>query len=143
VKNPWFVLVVPALAVAAARGAHDPAQAPAPSVKTIELPPDNAMATLKPGPGLDIVESNCVTCHSTDYIVRQPGGDAKHWEPEIRKMMTVYGAEISDSDVQAIVNYLGTEYGAPAVAKPGEAQKLRASPPPPTPKHTMKATERK
>jgi hypothetical protein len=101
------------------------------------------MGTLKPGPGLDVVESNCAKCHSTDYIVRQPGGDAKHWEPEVRKMITVYSAQISDSAVQTIVNYLGTEYGAPPIAEPGEAQKLRASQPAPAPKPTSKATEPK
>jgi len=90
--------------------------------RTIKLPPDNARGTLKPGAGLDVVQSNCATCHSTDYIVRQPGGDAKHWEPEIRKMMMVYGAQISDSDVETIANYLGTEYGTPPVTEPGEAQ---------------------
>lgn len=140
-KKSWLVLVVPALALAGSRGAHDAAQASMPSAKTIELPPDNAMATLKPGPGLDAVKSNCAICHSTDYIVRQPGGDAKHWEPEVRKMMTVYGAQISDSDVQTIANYLGTEYRDPPVAESEEPRKPRASQPSPTPKHTSKATE--
>lgn len=88
------------------------AQAATSSVKKIDLPPDNAMATLKPGAGVETVQSDCMICHSTDYIVRQPGGDAKHWEPEVRKMITVYGAPISDTDVQTVVNYLATAYGA-------------------------------
>ena len=88
------------------------AQATAPSVKKIELPADNAMARLKPGPGLETVQNDCMICHSTDYIVRQPGGDAKHWEPEVRKMITVFGAPIPEADVQTIVNYLAIAYGA-------------------------------
>ena len=73
------------------------------------------MATLKPGAGVDVVKNDCKICHSTDYIVLQPGGDAKHWEPEVRKMITVYGAPIPASDVQTIVSYLASAYpGEPA-----------------------------
>lgn len=92
------------------------AQTPAPSVKKIVLPPDNAMAKLKPGAGVEVVERNCTICHSTDYIVRQPGGDAAHWEPEVRKMIKVYGAPVSEADVQTIVAYLAAQYGS---APPG------------------------
>jgi hypothetical protein len=29
-------------------------------------------ATLKPGPNLDVVKSNCTGCHSADYVSTQP-----------------------------------------------------------------------
>jgi sulfite dehydrogenase (cytochrome) subunit B len=70
------------------------------------------MAALKPGPGVETVRNNCSVCHSTDYIVRQPGGDARHWEPEVRKMIAIYGAQLSEADVQVISTYLGTQYGS-------------------------------
>ena len=79
------------------------------------------MAKLKPGPGVETVQNDCMICHSTDYIVRQPGGDAKHWEPEVRKMITVYGAPISEADVQTIVNYLATTYRAETANPPSPA----------------------
>lgn len=79
--------------------------------RAIKLPDDNAMATLKPGPGVDVSTANCAICHSTDYIVRQPGNDAKHWEAEVRKMVTVFGAPIGDEDVKVIVDYLSSAYG--------------------------------
>lgn len=82
--------------------------------KTIKLPEDSAMANLKPGPGVEVVRNECGICHSTDYIVRQPGGDAKHWEPEVTKMIKVYGAPISEADAKTIVSYLATAYGAEA-----------------------------
>ena len=41
--------------------------------KSIKLPDDDAMAQLKPGPNVEVVRNNCSVCHSTDYIVRQPG----------------------------------------------------------------------
>jgi sulfite dehydrogenase (cytochrome) subunit B len=79
--------------------------------KSIKLPDDNAMAQLKPGPNVGVVRTNCIACHSTDYIVRQPGSDAKKWDGEVQKMIKVYGAPITDADAKAIVEYLATAYG--------------------------------
>ncbi len=140
-KTSWLVLAILALAVAGAGGTHNAAQVPPSSLKSIELPPDNAVATLKPGPGLDVVESNCAICHSTDYIVRQPGGDAKHWEPEVRKMIAVYGVQLSEPDVQTIVNYLGTEYSAAPVAATPEAPKSSTRQTSPALRNSSKATD--
>jgi sulfite dehydrogenase (cytochrome) subunit B len=79
--------------------------------KSITLPGDNAMAELRPGPGAEVVRANCVACHSTDYIVRQPGSDAKKWEAEVKKMIAVFGAPISEGDAKVIVDYLSSGYG--------------------------------
>src|SRR5690348_1104617 len=79
--------------------------------KAIKLPPDSPMAELKPGEGVEATRKNCVACHSTDYIVRQPGRDSQQWQAEIAKMITVYGARISESESKAIVNYLASAYG--------------------------------
>jgi mono/diheme cytochrome c family protein len=96
---PFAVLVLVPLAVWAA------------DQKTITLPPDNAMATLAPGPGMEVARANCGICHSTDYIVRQPRGDAKQWGPEVAKMIKVFGAPISPENEKTIVEYLATAYG--------------------------------
>jgi mono/diheme cytochrome c family protein len=82
-----------------------------PQVRSIELPADNAMAELKPGPGVEVVRANCIACHSTDYIVRQPRSDAKRWEGEVKKMSSVYGAPVSEADAKVIVAYLAAVYG--------------------------------
>ena len=82
-----------------------------PQVRSIELPGDNAMAKLKPGPGVEVVRANCVACHSTDYIARQPHSDAKRWEGEVKKMISVYGAPIGEADAKVIVEYLAAAYG--------------------------------
>ena len=88
-----------------------------PQVRSIELPPDNAIAELRPGPGVEVVRANCIACHSTDYIVRQPRSDAKHWEGEVKKMISVYGVPIGEADAKVIVEYLAAVYGpAPANA---------------------------
>ncbi len=84
--------------------------------KSIDLPSDHRMGELKPGPGVEKARANCVACHSTDYIVRQPGSDEKRWEQEVRKMIEVFGAPISEPDAREIVQYLATVYGpTPAV----------------------------
>ena len=129
-RKAWIGLFLLGVAMAGtpARGALA-GQTPASATKTIALPPDNPMATLKPGSGVEVVRRNCTGCHSTDYIVRQPGGDAKHWEPELKKMMAVYGAPISDADVQTIVSYLGTEYAS----SPANKQSAKDKSPQPRP----------
>jgi cytochrome c5 len=81
-KSRLIIAGALALAMAGAGGLTTRAQAPPSSSKTIELPPDNPIGTLKAGSGVEVVRSNCASCHSTDYIVRQPGGNAKHWEPQ-------------------------------------------------------------
>ncbi len=93
-----------------------------PQVRSIELPADNAMAELKPGPGVGVVRAQCVACHSTDYIVRQPRSDAKRWESEVKKMISVYGAPIGDADAKVIVEYLAAAYG-PAQANATKEKK--------------------
>jgi len=79
--------------------------------KSIRLPEDNPMAQLKPGPGAEATHDHCFICHSTDYIVRQPRLDAKHWQAEVNKMIKVFGAPISESDAKAIADYLAKNYG--------------------------------
>jgi sulfite dehydrogenase (cytochrome) subunit B len=69
--------------------------------------------TLKPGPGLDKVQTNCSTCHSLDYIqMNSPFLNAAGWNAEVTKMIKVMGAPIDDADAKAIVDYLAKNYGA-------------------------------
>lgn len=89
-----------------------------PSEKSITLPPDNPVSELKPGPGVEKARANCIPCHSTDYIVRQPGRDAKQWEAEVKKMVTVFGAPINEGDAKVIVEYLAAVYGPPSKGPP-------------------------
>jgi sulfite dehydrogenase (cytochrome) subunit B len=69
--------------------------------------------TLKPGPGLDKVQTNCSTCHSLDYIpMNSPFLNAAGWNAEVTKMIKAMGAPIDDADAKAIVDYLAKNYGA-------------------------------
>ncbi len=76
---------------------------------TYVLPDETA--TFKPGPGVDLAQQNCATCHSTDYINYQPPKKGlEFWTGEVNKMIKVYGAPIEDKDVKPIAEYLAATY---------------------------------
>ena len=79
--------------------------------KSITLPPDDSHARLKPGPGSDLAQTQCQLCHSTDYVVMQPRGDAKQWDAVVTKMRKVFGAPLEDADAKAMTEYLSSAYG--------------------------------
>lgn len=79
--------------------------------KRITLPPDHAYGHLTPAPGRDVTQTQCQFCHSTDYIVMQPRGDAKQWEGVVTKMIKVFGAPLSEADARTITEYLARAYG--------------------------------
>ncbi|HYB70484.1 MAG TPA: cytochrome c [Candidatus Bathyarchaeia archaeon] len=81
--------------------------------KQITLPPDHEYGRLQDGPGQDTAQTQCQSCHSTDYIVRQPPGEARQWEAVVTKMIKVFGAPISETDTRAITDYLARTYGRP------------------------------
>jgi mono/diheme cytochrome c family protein len=68
---------------------------------------------LMPGPGVEKVEANCAACHSLDYIqMNSPFLSAAQWEAEVKKMINVMGASISEADAKTILEYLKTNYGS-------------------------------
>ena len=76
-----------------------------------ELPADTSQ--FKPGPNLEVVQGNCGSCHSADYVLTQPIGPKfkkDFWQAEVTKMIKVYGASIDDADVGKIVEYLTATY---------------------------------
>ena len=78
---------------------------------TYTLPEDKA--AFKPGPNLEVVQGNCGSCHSADYVLTQPQGPKfkkDFWEAEVTKMINVYGAPIDPADVPKIVDYLAATH---------------------------------
>jgi mono/diheme cytochrome c family protein len=73
---------------------------------------DESSVRLKDSPGRELVEANCIMCHSLDYIqMNSPFLDRKGWEASVNKMVKVMGAPIGEADARAIVEYLATHYG--------------------------------
>jgi len=67
---------------------------------------------LKPGPGLDKVESNCSGCHSLDYVPMNSAFlNAAGWDAEVAKMINAFGAPIDQADAKVIADYLKSNYG--------------------------------
>ena len=58
------------------------------------------------GPGAEVVNDNCLTCHSAGMVLNQPTMPAAAWRAEAEKMIHIYKAPIDENDVAAIVGYL-------------------------------------
>jgi mono/diheme cytochrome c family protein len=74
-----------------------------------ELPLDQPQ--LKPGPGMEVVATNCQICHSSDYISTQPPLNRATWSATIQKMREKYGAQVPTNQIEQIVDYLVATYG--------------------------------
>ena len=67
---------------------------------------------LKDGPGRELVQANCVMCHSLDYIqMNSVFLDREGWQKSVDKMIKVMGAPVRPEDVPPIVDYLVAAYG--------------------------------
>src|SRR6266481_6022422 len=73
-------------------------------VHAIVMPHDEPV--FPPGPGRDEFVTACVVCHSPRYITMQPPFSRTTWLSEVKKMMDVYGAHISDEQALKITDYL-------------------------------------
>ena len=78
---------------------------------SITLPPETG--AYKMGAGVEVVQANCLMCHSTEYVSSQPPMPRKFWEANVKKMKEKFGAPIQDAQVAAIVEYLAATYGVP------------------------------
>ncbi len=73
---------------------------------------DESKVMLKDGNNKDLVQANCVMCHSLDYIqLNSVFQDRKGWEATVNKMIKAMGAPIAQDDVPKIVDYLTQNYG--------------------------------
>jgi mono/diheme cytochrome c family protein len=73
---------------------------------------DGSQVKLKDGESKQLVQANCVACHSLDYIpMNSPFLDRKGWEATVNKMVKVMGAPIPSEELPAIVDYLAKNYG--------------------------------
>jgi len=80
--------------------------------KTIQLPTDGAQ--LKPSslPGYAKAQTNCVACHSAEYMLYQPPSAPRpYWDAMVKRMKAVFKAPLDDADMPDIVDYLTKTYG--------------------------------
>jgi cytochrome c5 len=74
---------------------------------------DEFSIKLKPGPGVEVTQSQCSACHSLDYIqMNSPFPKRAVWEAEVNKMIGAFGATIPPDEAKAIIDYLAKNYGS-------------------------------
>ena len=81
------------------------------AAERFELPPETA--TFTPGPGVEAAKAQCLLCHSADYVSTQPRLPRAFWKANVQKMKEKFGAPIPADQVDILVEYLATTYGAP------------------------------
>jgi cytochrome c553 len=78
---------------------------------SIELPAETG--TYKDAEGVQLAQTFCITCHSTEYVAVQPPMPAKFWTAEVLKMREKYAAPVPAEMDAKLVEYLVKAYGVP------------------------------
>lgn len=92
---------------------------PAARAASISLPPETALFQARAMPGYELVQRNCMTCHSVHYVQTQPPQSVRgYWEATVKKMKKPFGAQFPDAEIPAMVDYLVKTYGAERPAAP-------------------------
>lgn len=78
----------------------------------IEMPPETAVYRPSNLPGYQLVQKNCIACHSAQYVLTQPPSSTRHyWTETVHKMQKTFGAPIPKKDMPAMIDYLVKVYG--------------------------------
>lgn len=87
--------------------------APAPlQAKSITLPADGVQLTASALPGYAKARTDCVGCHSAEYMLYQPPTAPRgYWDTMVKRMKAVFKAPVDDADMPDIVDYLVKTYG--------------------------------
>ena len=108
------LFVVMAAACIAVAAAPPPAtQVATPIVlksQDIRLPGPGAIYT---GAGSEVLNQNCLMCHSPTFVDKQPALSGSAWQAEVLKMKNVFGAAIDPKQIAAIVQALVARHGLP------------------------------
>lgn len=70
----------------------------------VDLPLDDRQ--FPDAPHADVMNANCLPCHSTSMVLTQPVLKPEQWKAIVTKMREVYKAPVAEADVPAIVDYL-------------------------------------
>ena len=100
-NGTWLAAALGTIAVATALSA---APRFAITSTSVELPYDEK--AYPDGPGAEVMNANCASCHSASMVLLQPKLSREQWTGIVRKMRDVYRAPVADEDVPAIIDYL-------------------------------------
>ncbi len=86
--------------------------APSSWSKSIDLPADGVQLKASALPGYEKARTQCVACHSAEYMLYQPPTAPRaYWDAMVKRMKAVFPAPVEDADMPAIVDYLVKTYG--------------------------------
>ena len=109
-KKQFFYLYIFIITFSSCTNQEEKIKLPSPAESSIDI--SKVSFSLPESKGVDLVNSNCATCHSLRYIEMQPNMNHKGWDKIVKKMVKNYGAPISDTTViNQIVDYLTTIKG--------------------------------
>ena len=74
----------------------------------VTLPDDDVQFT---GSDADLLNGNCLSCHSASMVLLQPKMNAKQWGASVEKMRIVYKAPIEDADAAKLPEALARVQG--------------------------------
>ncbi len=58
------------------------------------------------GPDAQLLNANCVMCHTAGFVERQPMLSLAAWTTEVTKMKKAFGAPLQDKDIPTIAQAL-------------------------------------
>ena len=70
------------------------------------------------GPDAELLNQDCVICHSAMFVKEQPALPAATWRAEVLKMKNVFGAPVDEKDVSALVKALVAQHGTASESAP-------------------------
>lgn len=79
---------------------------PLDQLKSVKLNVPTSDKMFPDGPGADVIDTDCLICHSADHVLNQPSLTKEAWEEVVHKMITAYKAPVSLKDASVIVDYL-------------------------------------
>jgi sulfite dehydrogenase len=79
----------------------------------IDMPAETAVYRPSDLPGYQLVQKNCIACHSAQYVLTQPPDSSRsYWLATVHKMEKAFGAPIDEKEIPAMVDYLVKIYGS-------------------------------
>jgi len=66
---------------------------------------------IKMGKGFDVIQTNCLMCHSFGYITNQGRQSRKFWRGKVDKMIVHFKAPMDEAAAKASTDYLFEHYG--------------------------------
>lgn len=95
----------------------------------IQLPAETAVYQPSVLPGFDMVQRNCMICHSAQYVLSQPPSSPRpYWDATVKKMRQPFGATFAEDEIAPMVDYLVKTYGAERPARVASAPPVLAKP---------------